>query len=109
MKNMNKKIIYIKPINIDDQLEDKINKNIPIKTEESISYFKTKENPNFNLNDNYFQIISQRDCLPSKNNKLKKTVQLNNNIKIKAMKNNDVNEKYLLRKYQNNNYNIIII
>ena len=106
MKNMNKKIICIKPINIDDQLEDKINKNIPIKTEESISYFKTKENPNFNLNDNYFQIISQRDCLPSKNNKLKKTVQLNNNIKIKAMKNNDVNEKYLLRKNQNNNYNI---
>ena len=106
MKNMNKKIICIKPINIDDQLEDKINKNIPIKTEESISYFKNNENPNFNLNDNYFQIIRQRDCLPLKNNKLEKTVQLNNIIKIKAMKNNDVNEKYLLRKNQYNNYNI---
>jgi len=106
MKNMNKKIICIKPINIDDQLEDKINKNIPIKTEESISYFKNNENPNFNLNDNYFQIIRQRDCLPLKNNKLEKTVQLNNIIKIKAMKNNDVNEKCLLRKNQYNNYNI---
>ena len=58
MKNMDKRIIYIKPINLDDQIEDKINKNIPIKTEEKLSYFKNEKNTQYNLNDNYFQVIN---------------------------------------------------
>ena len=103
---MNKKIVYIKPIKLDDQIEDKINKNIPIKTKESLSHFKNEGTPKFNLNDNYFQTISQRECFHTENNKLE-TIQLKNITKLKPFKNkNIINDKCLVKKRKNNNYNI---
>ena len=103
---MNKKIVYIKPIKLDDQIEDKINKNIPIKTKESLSHFKNEGTPKFNLNDNYFQTISQRECFHTENNKLE-TIQLKNITKLKQFKNkNIINDKCLVKKRKNNNYNI---
>ena len=51
---MKKRCIYLNQIELSDQIEDKINKYIPIKTEESISYFKTRCNKNINMNDYYF-------------------------------------------------------
>ena len=103
---MNKKIVYIKPIKLDEQIEDKINKNIPIKTKESLSHFKNEGTPKFNLNDNYFQTISQRECFHSKNKKLE-TIQLKNITKLKQFKNkNIINDKCLVKKRKNNNYNI---
>ena len=104
MKKMNNKIVYIKPIKLDDQIEDKINKNIPIKTKESLSHFKNEGTPKFNLNDNYFQTISQRECFHSENNKLE-TIQLKKIAKLKPLKNkNIINDKCLVKKRKNNNY-----
>ena len=51
---MKKRCIYLNQIELSDQIEDKINKYIPIKTEESLSYFKTRCNKNINMNDYYF-------------------------------------------------------
>ena len=107
MKNMDKRIIYIKPINLDDQIEDKINKNIPIKTEEKLSYFKNEKNTQYNLNDNYFQVISQRDCIHQKTKKLEKSIQLKNETKLKSFeKDNIINSKCLLQNKNNNNINL---
>lgn len=54
---MRKKFLYIKPINLIDQKEDKIIRTIPIKTKESFNYFTDKFNQNSDLNENYFEII----------------------------------------------------
>ena len=108
MKNMDKKIIYIKPINLDDQIEDKINKNIPIKIEERLSHFKNEKNPQYNLNDNYFQAISQRDCIHQINKNLKKTIQLKKESKIKSFKNDNIINKNTLVQNKNNNNNLKI-
>ena len=107
MKNMDKRIIYIKPINLDDQIEDKINKNIPIKTEEKLSYFKNEKNTQYNLNDNYFQVISQRDFIHQKTKKLEKSIQLKNETKLKSFKkDNIINSKCLIQNKNNNNINL---
>ena len=105
---MDKKIIYIKPINLDDQIEDKINKNIPIKIEERLSHFKNEKNPQYNLNDNYFQAISQRDCIHQINKNLKKTIQLKKASKIKSFKNDNIINKNTLVQNKNNNNNLKI-
>ena len=49
---MRKKFLYIKPINLADQKEDKIIRTIPIKTKESFNYFTDKSNQNLDLNEN---------------------------------------------------------
>ena len=57
---MRKKFLYIKPINLEDQIEDKINNAIPIKTEESLSYFQDKINSKFDMNNNHFKLFSKK-------------------------------------------------
>ena len=58
---MRKKFLYIKPINLVDQKEDKIIRTIPIKTKESFNHFTDKSNQNIDLNENYFEIISKKN------------------------------------------------
>ena len=65
---MRKKFLYIKPINLEEQKEDKIIKTIPIKTEESLNYFKEKSNKQFDINDNYFKTFLKKNLLNQEEN-----------------------------------------
>ena len=120
---MKKKFIYIKPINLADQIEDKINKSIPIKTEESFNYFKPKTN--FDMNDDYFKIIMNPNISNKENsnrasvnfrkiyfnnnsdirsqNQNKKVANLKDSKSINSYKKDRINEKniVLLRKREN--------
>ena len=107
---MRKKFLYIKPINLEDQIEDKINNAIPIKTEESLSYFQDKINSKFDMNNNYFKLFSKKI---EKNGK-DKMVVLNNKkninylIKLKKAnnpKNNEFKGKNLIFKTINQKIN----
>ena len=116
---MRKKFLYIKPINLEDQIEDKINKSIPIKTEESLCYFKDKINRKFDLNNNYFKLFSKKIGKNEKNNpyfldnkrdinyltKLNKTnYQKNNGYKRRILILNTINQKINKQK-ENKEYN----
>jgi len=107
---MRKKFLYIKPINLEDQIEDKINNAIPIKTEESLSYFQDKINSKFDMNNNYFKLFSKKI---EKNNKNKMVVLNNKNninylIKVKKdnySKNNEFKGRNLIFKTTNQKIN----
>jgi hypothetical protein len=120
---MRKKFLYIKPINLVDQKEDKIIRTIPIKTKESFNYFTDKSNQNLDKNDNYFEIISKKRLSNNviyqhpfdnftKNNQLnnnnsttrnkKKIIHLKDLYKFNSSENNGFNEKNLISK--NNNF-----
>lgn len=100
---MKKQIIYIKPININDQIEDKINKNIPIKTKERLSYFKNEIKYQCNINNKYFQQNFENTSNTQPNNKHNLIYQQNN--KNKKSYNADVNNK----KKKNDLKNLIIL
>jgi len=107
---MRKKFLYIKPINLEDQIEDKINNAIPIKTEESLSYFKDKINSKYEINNNYFKLFPKKI---EKNNKNKMVVLNNKNninylIKVKKdnySKNNEFKGRNLIFKTTNQKIN----
>ena len=110
---MKNEIVYIKPININDQIEDKINKNIPIKTNERLSYFKNEVKYKYNMNDKYFKQILENNSNTQPNgkyifiyheqkqnkksynadaNKQKNKKDLNNLIILKSSKNQEINK-----------------
>ena len=104
---MRTKFLYIKPINLVDQKEDKIIRTIPIKTKESFNYFTDKSNQNLDKNDNYFEIISKKRL--SNNviyqhpfDNFTKNNQLNNNNSTTRNKKKIIHLKNLTSK--NNNF-----
>ena len=95
---MRKKLIYIKPINLVEEKEEKINSIIPVKTKESFSYFNNKTN--VNMNDYYFSIISNKSFNSKINNQ---TFDNFSKSSLKRKNENKIEKKILPSNLNNTN------